>query len=31
MNAFKTLSVAFLLACAPYAASAQDAVLSKQQ
>ena len=31
MNAFKILSVALLMACAPYAANAQDAGLSKQQ
>ena len=30
MNTFKTLSLILLLACAPYAASAQDAGLSKQ-
>lgn len=30
MNAFKTLSITLLMACAPYAASAQDAGLSKQ-
>lgn len=30
MNAFKALSVALLIACAPYAASAQDAGLGKQ-
>jgi uncharacterized protein YecT (DUF1311 family) len=29
MSAFKTLSAALLIACAPYAASAQDAGLSK--
>ena len=30
MNVFKTLSITLLMACAPYAASAQDAGLSKQ-
>lgn len=30
MNAFKTLSITLLMACAPYAAIAQDAGLSKQ-
>ena len=30
MNAIKALSITLLMACAPYAASAQDAGLSKQ-